>query len=428
MPVAARQGCRRRGHTDRHAGAGRRGATRAGLVSRGRPRAATSASRSSSLSLHQPRPAAADDAPAPQLLAAHFGRRFDAAWRRNSYSGITAAAHEGPRVGSEADDSLIEDDDSTVAGRRVIHVPASVPASVPPDVSTPARTRTALWAGGSESGRAGSVPLLLGEMPGGTRVGTLVHRVLERVDFAAADLAAELRSNIEAELALRPRARAARAGDDGPRGSDQESPRSARRRRGAPRHRESRQARRARVRAAARRRRRDRGRALGRRRGRAAPPAAERRPALRLRGPVGGRGARRRAARLPHRQHRPRLQDGGPALLRRRLQDEPARRSGRAVDDRRLRARRPDGGDAPRPLPPPGASLRRGPPPVPEVARRRLRPGAPPRRRALPFPARHERCRGRVRRWLAVRGLVVAASIAGCRIGQRPARPGRAAT
>ena len=48
------------------------------------------------------------------------------------------------------------------------------------------------------------VPSLLGDMPGGTRVGTFVHHVLEAVDFAAADLESQLQSAMARELARRP--------------------------------------------------------------------------------------------------------------------------------------------------------------------------------------------------------------------------------
>jgi exodeoxyribonuclease V beta subunit len=48
-----------------------------------------------------------------------------------------------------------------------------------------------------------AVPLSLADMPGGVHVGTLIHRVLESTDFAAAEPEAELRARIEAELAWR---------------------------------------------------------------------------------------------------------------------------------------------------------------------------------------------------------------------------------
>ena len=48
------------------------------------------------------------------------------------------------------------------------------------------------------------VPLALGRHAGGTRVGTLVHAVLERVDFAAPDLAGELDAGPAHELLAAP--------------------------------------------------------------------------------------------------------------------------------------------------------------------------------------------------------------------------------
>ena len=49
-------------------------------------------------------------------------------------------------------------------------------------------------------GTAPSSDLPLGAVPGGARFGTLVHEVLERVDFVAADLDAELRTHISDRL------------------------------------------------------------------------------------------------------------------------------------------------------------------------------------------------------------------------------------
>jgi exodeoxyribonuclease V beta subunit len=47
------------------------------------------------------------------------------------------------------------------------------------------------------------VPLPLADLPGGVRVGTFIHRVLETSDFAAESLEKELRTRIESELAWR---------------------------------------------------------------------------------------------------------------------------------------------------------------------------------------------------------------------------------
>jgi exodeoxyribonuclease V beta subunit len=115
--------------------------------------------------------------PAPLGVAA-WRRTVDAAWRRTSYSGITAAAHDaGPRttgagVTDEPEDPGVQDEaDGPVAPD-------------PPAQTDPAQTDPALRA----------VPSPLAHLPGGTAFGTLVHHVLEHVDTAAPDLAAEVRA------------------------------------------------------------------------------------------------------------------------------------------------------------------------------------------------------------------------------------------
>ena len=50
----------------------------------------------------------------------------------------------------------------------------------------------------------GASDLPLGRIPGGAQFGTLVHEVLEEVDFAAVDLEAELRASIEDKLRWNP--------------------------------------------------------------------------------------------------------------------------------------------------------------------------------------------------------------------------------
>ena len=47
------------------------------------------------------------------------------------------------------------------------------------------------------------MPLPLAAMPGGARVGSLVHAVLERVDFTAADLDGELADSLAEQLGWR---------------------------------------------------------------------------------------------------------------------------------------------------------------------------------------------------------------------------------
>ena len=103
------------------------------------------------------------------LSASRFERELDRGWRRTSYSDLTAGTHE-PRVGSEPEEPLVEDE----------------PAAPAPVAAAPGAGDAALRA----------VPSLLAEMPAGVHAGTFVHRVLERADFAAADLDAELAAQV----------------------------------------------------------------------------------------------------------------------------------------------------------------------------------------------------------------------------------------
>ena len=110
-----------------------------------------------------------------ELRAGRFGRRLDTRWRRTSYSAITAGAHEA-RVASEAEETVVSDEDVPTAARSAAG-------------ETP----------GADELRLRSVPSLLGTMPAGAEVGTLVHGVLEQLDFTATDLDAELATAIAGE-------------------------------------------------------------------------------------------------------------------------------------------------------------------------------------------------------------------------------------
>ena len=114
----------------------------------------------------------------PHLDAAVFDRTLDIEWRRASYSGIVRALHEQPLIGSEPETELTEDED--------------VPG-------TPVRVRAD--DAGEETLRA--FPLGLAAMPGGTLVGTVVHGVLERTEFDAPDLAAEVGAALDREVTWR---------------------------------------------------------------------------------------------------------------------------------------------------------------------------------------------------------------------------------
>ncbi len=113
---------------------------------------------------------------AAELTASAFDRSLDLRWRRTSYTDITAAAHDA-WVTSEPEDPLISDEP-----------PSAVPV-------TPA----------SEDGAAGHEPepVPLTAMAVGAEVGTFVHRLLEATDFTAADLPAELTTQVGALQARR---------------------------------------------------------------------------------------------------------------------------------------------------------------------------------------------------------------------------------
>lgn len=111
----------------------------------------------------------------PDLEPAVFDRSLDVGWRRVSYSGITRGLHDEPAVGSEPELELTSDEDTT---------PVPQPRRTEPDDRR-------------------SVALHLGAMPGGALVGTVVHGVLERSDFAALDLQAEIRDALAKEVAWR---------------------------------------------------------------------------------------------------------------------------------------------------------------------------------------------------------------------------------
>jgi exodeoxyribonuclease V beta subunit len=114
------------------------------------------------------------------LAAARFHRRLDRGWRRTSYSDITSAAHEA-WVASEPEQPALRDEPDGAA-------PALLPARAQADF---------------EEAMLRGLPSLLADMPVGAHVGTLVHRVMEAVDFAAADLEAELTACIAAAQARR---------------------------------------------------------------------------------------------------------------------------------------------------------------------------------------------------------------------------------
>lgn len=113
--------------------------------------------------------------PAPSLDVARFTRVLDTTWRRTSYSALTSAVHDAPRVGSEPEQPDLTDEPADgPEGPRWLDSTVGVRGDVPGDVV-----------------RAGP-PSTMNALPSGAAFGTLVHEVLEVVDTSAGDLAAEL--------------------------------------------------------------------------------------------------------------------------------------------------------------------------------------------------------------------------------------------
>ncbi|MEZ0285633.1 MAG: UvrD-helicase domain-containing protein, partial [Thermoleophilia bacterium] len=109
------------------------------------------------------------------LAAARLGRAIDAVWRRSSYSSVIAGTEE-ERVASEPE-VVVEED--------------------------PADAETAMAAGGEDPARLRAVALPLADLPSGVELGSVVHSVLERADFAAPDLRDVLISLVAEQAAWR---------------------------------------------------------------------------------------------------------------------------------------------------------------------------------------------------------------------------------
>ncbi|HUR72935.1 MAG TPA: UvrD-helicase domain-containing protein [Sporichthya sp.] len=134
-----------------------------------------------------PGPARAWTAPAPPggiPVAAVFDRAVDTAWRRTSYSALTAAAHAaGPSVAVEPESEGKTDEPE------------------PEDEDAPARPAGRV---AEPSDAWAALPSPFGTLPGGTAFGTLTHAVLELVDPSAPDLHAALLAATESAMRRTP--------------------------------------------------------------------------------------------------------------------------------------------------------------------------------------------------------------------------------
>ncbi|MGH2871994.1 MAG: 3'-5' exonuclease, partial [Solirubrobacteraceae bacterium] len=100
------------------------------------------------------------------LAPARFERRIDTAWRRTSYSALTAAAHDAI-VASEPEEAGVTDEPEVAA--------APVASELP-----------------------------LSEMASGPQLGTLIHQARQELDFAAPDLRGALSAWLTAAVVHRP--------------------------------------------------------------------------------------------------------------------------------------------------------------------------------------------------------------------------------
>ncbi|GAA1333172.1 UvrD-helicase domain-containing protein [Pseudonocardia xinjiangensis] len=115
-----------------------------------------------------------------ELRAAEFRRLLDTAWRRTSYSALTATAGHGPGVGSEPEEPGTDDEGDIEDGVGLDADPAG------------------------DALPGGVVPSPMAELPVGAGFGTLVHAIFEAAGLTAADLPAELAVHAHEQLARHP--------------------------------------------------------------------------------------------------------------------------------------------------------------------------------------------------------------------------------
>jgi exodeoxyribonuclease V beta subunit len=135
---------------------------------------------------------------ATALAAARLDRTLDLAWRRTSYSALTAQAHDArPVAGVTSEPEVRRVDDEG-------------PEPGPDDVLDGAPTAGAAADPARYDGTASAlhavlaVPSPMADLPVGAGFGTLVHAVLETADLTAPDLTAELAAGVTAELDRHP--------------------------------------------------------------------------------------------------------------------------------------------------------------------------------------------------------------------------------
>jgi exodeoxyribonuclease V beta subunit len=133
--------------------------------------------------------------PVTDLEVRAFERALDRVWRRTSYTGITSGLHEAAAAAGRGGDGGAAASEPEEPG--ILDEPGLVPP--PEGVSRGGGFETASASASASSTTGGALVSPMGELPVGAAFGTLVHSVLERVDFAAPDLAADIAAAAEAE-------------------------------------------------------------------------------------------------------------------------------------------------------------------------------------------------------------------------------------
>jgi exodeoxyribonuclease V beta subunit len=127
--------------------------------------------------------------PPPDLSAASFGRHLDLEWRRSSYTSITALAHTGWRGHGDLEAGYLAGSDQ--AGGDVVGSEPEAPGTIDEPLAALVGDLSPVFPNFEEEQLRSVVPLL-SRAPAGAEFGTFVHSVLEKADFAAADLRSAL--------------------------------------------------------------------------------------------------------------------------------------------------------------------------------------------------------------------------------------------
>ncbi|MGH9115341.1 MAG: 3'-5' exonuclease, partial [Acidimicrobiales bacterium] len=150
-----------------------------------------------------------DRAAISNLRAAAFARRLDLSWRRTSYTAITSGAHDpayagDPIVGSEPEEPGTTDEPAVATGAPSVPAArAAIAGNRALGGERPARGAPGMTGGVAED-HLRSVRSSWAEVPGGRSMGTFVHQVLQRTDFAAASLESEVATAVAAQADGRP--------------------------------------------------------------------------------------------------------------------------------------------------------------------------------------------------------------------------------